>query len=757
MKFIKATDEYCTRKKHIPAPIFRRAFELDGAPICATLDIAVSGFYELYVNGENITRGLLSPYISNPDQLIYMDSYDLAKHLREGKNAIAVILGNGFANQDITSWNYNTASCRGPLKLGLELSVKSEREEVSLTADESFRVAPSPILFDMYRYGVIYDAREEREGFSLPDFDDSDWGYATLTDAPLGEIRPTRHLPIRIREELTPVSIEHREDFYTLYYKSGEPMRECYVKEGWIYDFGINTAGVCRLKIKGERGQKVTVRHAERLTDGRFDIGTTVTVKEDTKDSIAYLQTDVYYLKGGEEEIFLPPFTYHGFRYALVEGITEEQATPDLLTFTVFNTDVNKRSHFESSNEVLNKLYAMTINADLSNFHHFPTDCPHREKNGWTGDVAASAEQLLLSFGCKDNLTAWLDSLRAAQTPEGMLPGIAPTTGWGYAWGNGPFWDQAAVVVPYCIYKYDGDLSAARENADMIARYLRYVASRRDERGLVAIGLGDWVEPGCVGRGFFSPLVLTDSVTVYDIADKSERLFAALGRGEDEEFARTLKAEMRRAIREHLIDRESATALGTCQTSQALLLRHGLFDASDRERAYRRLIDIIEADGRHLTTGVIGLGSIFEVLIDGGDVDLALELITRPDEPSYAAMIERGATALCEALDTNGLNESENHHFLGDILRVFVSLIAGLRVNPTLDSAESFLFAPTVPASLEYSRAEYDFKGGKAVCTWQKEGDKVRFLADVPVGVKASFRFGNTERELNEGHNELLI
>lgn len=757
MQFIKATDRYSSRAEHVAAPIFRRTFDLSDALVSARLEIAVSGFYELYVNGENITSGLLAPYITNPDQLIYKDSYDVAPYLKAGKNAVAVILGNGFANQDVTSWNFDTASCRGPLKLALELTLKTESGENVISSDESFKVATSPILFDMYRYGVIYDAREEREGFATPEYDDSDWQSAKFTDAPRGEIRPSSHLPIRIREELSPVSIEHREDFYTLYYKSGEPMKECYVKEGWVYDFGINTSGVCRLKIKGERGQRIVIRHAERLLDGRFDIGTTVTIKEDTPSTIGYLQTDVYYLKGGEEEIFFPPFTYHGFRYALVEGITEEQATPELLTYAVFNTDVKKRSHFECSDKVLNKLYAMTINADLSNFHHFPTDCPHREKNGWTGDVAASAEQLLLAFGCRENLRAWLDSLRAAQLDSGMLPGIAPTTGWGYAWGNGPFWDQAAVVVPYFIYKYDGDLRALSENADMIARYVRYISSRRDESGLVAVGLGDWVEPGSVGRGFLAPLVLTDSVTVYDVADKAEHVFHLLGRAEDEAFAQRLKCEMRSAIREHLIDRESATAEGACQTSQALLLYFSLFEKEDTERAYSRLIEIIEADGRHLTTGVIGLRYIFEVLIGGGDVDLALELITRPDEPSYGAMIERGATALCESLDVNGLNESENHHFLGDILRVFTSLIAGLRVNPDSTDKDTFLFAPSVPSSLNYARAEYDFATGRLTCGWERCDGAVRFYADVPEGVRGSLRLGHLTQELTPGKNEFTV
>ena len=757
MQFIKATDKYCSVKEPIPAPIFRKTFELDGDVTSAALDIAVTGFYELYVNGENITRGLLAPYINNPDHVVYLESYDIAPYLREGKNAIAVILGNGFANQDVEGWEFNRATFRAPLRLAITSKIKTATGEVNISSDESFKVSTSPVLFDMYRLGAVYDAREEKDGFSTPEFDDADWTFATLADAPKGKITPCRAQPIRVREELKAVKIQRQSDLYSLYYKSGEPMKESYIKDGWLYDFGINTAGACRLKIKGERGQKITVRHCEALCEGLFNIGSTVTVKEGTEKTVGLLQTDVYYLRGGEEEIHFPSFTYHGFRYAFVEGITSEQATSDLLTYVVFNTDVNKRSHFECSDEVLDKLYRMTLNADLSNFHHFPTDCPHREKNGWTGDVAASAEQMLLSFDCKESLTTWLESLRCAQLDSGMLPGIAPTSGWGYKWGNGPFWDQAVVLVPYHIYKYDGDLTAARECADMTVRYIKYVHGRRDGRGLVAIGLGDWVQPRSREIGILAPLELTDSLTVYDIADKAEFLLRAVGRDADARFAAELRDGIRHAVKTHLIDRATATAAGACQTSQAMALYYGLFDECDKDRAYRRLIGMIEADGGHVMCGVIGLKYVFEVLLRGGDSDLALLMIRRPDEPSYGSMIERGATALCEALDVNGLNESENHHFLGDILRVFVSLVAGLRVNPTLDNKDSLLFAPTLAKSLDYAKAEYEFTTGKALCGWQREGERVRLYADIPVGVQARFEYGGISLQLNAGHFEITV
>ena len=757
MQFIKATDKYCTIKENIPAPIFRKTFEISSDVASARLDIATPGFYELYVNGENITRGLLAPYIANPDQIVYLESYDIAPYLKVGKNAVAVILGNGFANQDVDGWEFNKASFRAPLSVAISGSVTTLDGTVEIISDTGFKTATSHVLFDMYRYGVVYDMREEKRGFSLPDYDDTAWQSAMLANAPKGRITPNRARPIRIREERKAVRIERQRDFYCLYYKDGRPMQECYIEDGYLFDFGINTAGVTRLKIKGRRGQKITVRHGEVLRGGFFDIGSTVTVKDGTEKTINLLQTDVYYLRGGEEEIILPSFTYHGFRYAFVEGVGEDQITDDLLTYAVFNTDVNKRSHFECSNDVLNKLYDMTVNADLSNFHHFPTDCPHREKNGWTGDIAVSAEQMMLTFDCKDNFITWLESLRSSQLASGMLPGIVPTTGWGYEWGNGPFWDQAAVVVPYYIYKYDHDTAAAFENADMIARYLEYIASRRDESGLVAVGLGDWVQPACRSLGILAPLCLTDSVTVYDIADKAEHLFTTLGRIDDAAFAKKLKAQMRNAVRKHLIDKATATAKGECQTSQALLLYFDMFDEYDRARAYQRLIEIIENDHRHLTTGVIGLRYIFEVLISGGDVDLALELITRPDEPSYGSMIARGATALCEALDVNGLNESENHHFLGDILRVFVSLIAGLRVNPDLSNEENFIFAPCIPTSLDYAWAEYDFAAGKLICGWEKRGTGVKFYADVPEGVKGAFSYNGFSKDLAPGRNEFTL
>jgi len=754
MQFIKATDKYCTLDEHIAAPVFRRTLELSGNILSARLDITVTGFYELYLNGRNITKGLLAPYISNPDHLMYLDSYDVLEYLKEGKNAVAVILGNGFANQDISSWELSKAPFRSSPRLAMTLEISTDRGSVHITSDESFKVAESPILFDMYRLGVIYDARREMEGFSTPEFDDTSWAFATVTDAPRGRIIPSRAAPIRIREELKPCRIERQSDFCCLHYRDDSPMKECYISDGWLYDFGVNTAGVCRLKIKGERGQKITVRHGESLRDGRFHIGSTITVKPDTPRLIDYFQRDVYYLKGGEEEIFFPSFTYHGFRYAFVEGITPEQATAELLTYAVFNTELPRRSHFECSDPTVNRLYEMTLCSDMSNFHHIPTDCPHREKNGWTGDASVSAHQLLLAFNCAEPLSVWLENAKYAQTAEGKLPGIIPTATWGYDWGSGPAWDAAIINIPYYIYRYDGRTDVISENADMIEKYLHYIASRRDERGLVACGLGDWCQPRENGEPISSPLELTDSIQVLDMAGKSAFMLELIGRSEASAFARRLESEMHRAVREHLIDTESMLAAGACQTSQALALRFGLFTESERREAYERLVNMITEKSGHVYCGMIGLRYIFHVLFENGDAELALKMITREDAPSYGNMIKLGGTALFESLIPNGLNESENHHFYGDILHLFISKLAGIRVNPTFSNINSAVITPTVPESISYALAEYDFASGTLSVRWEKiDGARIRVRTLVPEGVDVKLCYRGYTLQLASGES----
>ena len=261
-----------------------------------------------------------------------------------------------------------------------------------------------------------------------------------------------------------------------------------------------------------------------------------------------------------------------------------------------------------------------------------------------------------------------MENIRYAQLDSGMLPGIVPTAGWGYHWGNGPRWDSVITEIPYYAWKYDGRTDLIEENAEMILKYLDYIKGRRDERGLVKCGLGDWCQPGSDNIHISSPLEFTDSCMVLEMAQKTSAMMSRIGKIEYAKKAEQLEREMRTAIRGYLIDEKTMTAAGNCQTSQALGLYLGIFEDEEYPVAYQKLIELIEAKDRHVDCGMIGLRCIFHVLFENGDGSLAYEMITREDGPSYGNMIKSGGTALFESLIANGVQESQNHHFFGDNL-----------------------------------------------------------------------------------------
>ena len=419
-RFIKATAKYSSLNRHIPAPYIRKSFELPFVPDRATVKVCGLGFYLLYVNGKEITKGYLAPYISNPDDYCYYDTYDLLPYLKKGKNAIGLVLGNGF----MTSlggyvWDWDKSAWRGAPRLALELEAWDGETEFRLTADRSFRVNTSPICFDDLHYGEYYDARCEIAGWSEPTFDDRKWKHALEAGIPRGELRECHAEPIRV-------------------IRTVKPERVIKSRDGYIYDFGVNSAGICRLNFKNaKRGQKLTFRYAEQIRENELYVNSVVFPKERFPDYFDNNQKDIYIAKGEPVEEWHPHFTYHGFRYVKVDGLTEEQATLDLLEFWVLSSNLKTIGGFSCSNETANTLFRMVQNADRSNFYYYPTDCPHREKNGWTGDGAFSCFHMMMLYDCEASVREWLSNIRKRQDERGALPGIVPTAGWGQRSGVG--------------------------------------------------------------------------------------------------------------------------------------------------------------------------------------------------------------------------------------------------------------------------------------------------------------------------------
>jgi len=712
--FICAQDDFCDLEKHVPAPYFRKAFDLNKSISKAYITICGLGFYKLFINGEDITKGLLAPYISNPDDILYYDKYDITSHLMQGKNVIGILLGNGMLNCfGGYVWDFEKALYRSSPKVALSLDIEFQDEtQESISTDDSFLVSSSPILYDDLRCGEIYDANKEQKGWNIADFDDSTWINAKKALCPKGEKRICAADPVIVTKEIKAISIT----------KQGE---------NYIYDFGVNLAGVCRINIKGERNQKIELLHGEYLEEGNLYVRNLQFLRPEYMHLPPYLQKIEYVCSGEEKETYTPSFTYHGFRYVSVSGISDEQATKELLTYLVVNSDLSVKGDFSCSDEVMNKLQQMTRNATLSNFVYFPTDCPHREKNGWTGDASVSAEHTLLNLSPEKSYKEWMRNIRKAQNEAGAIPGIVPTSGWGFAWGNGPAWDNVLVNLPYYTFKYRNDIEILKENATAIFRYVHYLTTRMDKNNLIEIGLGDWCSPAQPEHK--APLILTDSIISLDFCKKAAFIFEQLDMQEQKGFCETVADRLRTAIRERLININTMTAAGNCQTSQSMAIFYDVFEKSEKEKAFKVLLNQIKENDNHIDTGILGARVIFHVLSFFGYSDLAYEMITVPTAPSYGEWVQRGETSLPESFAKDALRlDSGNHHFFGDISSWFIRTIGGINLNPYDKDANRVDIQPHFIKKLTHAQAYHIAPAGKISVQWIREGDTIKLIVSIP-------------------------
>ena len=735
LKFISATKEYNTFEKSVPAPYIRKSFVCD-EDVNSKIKIAVCGFYELFLNGEKITKGFLAPYISNTDDYVYYDEYTVS--LNRGENVIGVILGNGFQNNPGGYiWDFDKASFRSAPKMAMILEYKDLcGKAVRIVSDESFKTHPSPILFDDYRFGEIYNSNCEIPGWNRVGFDDSDWENVLATDAPKGELKLCYAEPIIKVEEIKPVDVFEQDG-------------------GFVYDFGVSEAGVCRLSVSGEKGQIIELQHCDILKDGKFYIDNIWFVRELWERDRKIVHKDTYICKGTKNETYMPTFTYHGFRYVKVTGINKEQATKDLLTFVVFHSDLKTRGDFCCSDKTVNALQEMTRRSDLSNFYYFPTDCPQREKNGWTADAALSSEQMLLNFNPENSYKQWMENVRKAQAKSGALPGIVPTTGWGFDWGNGPAWDCVLFYIPYYTYIYRGDTDMIIDCKDSFIKYLKYIDSKRDKKGLIHIGLGDWCHLDRETPK--APLEVTDTVISADIANKAAFMFKAVGLNKEREYAENLKNQFVKAFRENLIDFDTMTVCGKCQTCQAMGIYYGMFQENERERAFDVLLRYINDSDEHIDVGVLGGRVLFHTLSSFGYNDLAYKMISRPDYPSYGNWVKRGATTLWEDFFPDKVS-SPNHHFWGDISSWFIKCISGINYNPDGDDLTSVRISPAFIDVLESAEGYYISNFGKIYSSWQRQGNDISLKVQIPENVKAEvvingykFKDGTNKKQLDSG------
>lgn len=721
-QFIRRDGRYSSFYDHVPAPMFRREFQPEKEIASCTVTITGVGFYDLFFNGERITKGWLAPYISAPSELVYYDTYDLTDKLTGGANCVGVIVGTALQN-DVGryNWRFDCAKFRGAVRFAaaIELTYADGTAQV-IETDPSWKSADSPIIFDSLYIGEHYDARLEQPGWASAGFDDSTWTPAEFAERPLGEAALCEAEPILPRRRLYPIAI----------------MKE---PRGYIYDFGENCAGLVTLQIKNPTpGQAVRMTFGEIVRNGIFDDDNISIMDRKHIPSEDLHFTDVYICRGDAEECYTPTFTYHGFQYVLVEGITEEQAKESLLTYLVMHSDVPQLTAFDCSDETVCRLQDMVLRTDLANFYYFPTDCPHREKNGWTGDAALSAEQMIMNFGMDRSLHEWMKNIRKSQHEDGSLSGYVPTPGWylNYGGSPGPGWDKIITEVPYMLYQYRGDTEILRENANMIGKYLNYLAGARNGDGLIDFGFGDWVQAGIVESGVpvDCPSVVSNTASAIEITETASGIFDILGMKERKVFADALTDSLREAFASHLIDGENCTVAGCCQTSQAMGLRLGFFSGEDEKKAVAHLIDYVHAHDDHLSVGVLGGKLIFRVLSDYGYSDLAYRMIVRRDPPSYGHYVEIGATTLWEGfIDENqSLPYSRSHHFWGDVSAWFFTYPGGIHLSHRAPNQPVLDLKPCFIDGMDHIRCEEKTPYGTVISSWERKDGGVIYTAEIP-------------------------
>jgi alpha-L-rhamnosidase len=692
-----------------PAPLLRRAFALKEKVKQARIYLCGLGYYELRLNGQKVGDHHLDPGYTRYDKRALYVTYDVTALLKSGKNALGVMLGTGWYNVHTKAvWDFHQAPWRAAPRLRLEMRLTyNDGREEHIATDTQWKTSAGPIIFDSIYGGETYDARLEKPGWDTPDYDDSTWQTAQVVEGPKGVLAAQQHPPIRITTTLTPVKLT-------------EP------KPGvFVYDLGQNFAGHAQISLEGPAGTTVQLRYGERLhPDGTLDNSQ---LDVHLRDEPRRFQTDQYILKGQGHETWEARFVYHGFQYVEVTGFPGKPTLANLKG-RVVHTDLPRAGEFECSNTMFNRIYKAGLWSYLSNLQGIPTDCPHREKNGWTGDAHLAAEQAMLNFDPAAVYTKWVQDLGDEQRPTGELPGIVPTSGWGYIWGNGPAWDSAFLLIPWYMYRYYGDVGILERHYEGMRRYVDYLTSKAQD-GIVSIGLGDWIPVETE-----TPVAVTSTGYYYIDALIVAQAAQLIGKKDDAKKYSDLAAQIKRDFNAKFYDEKTGLYANGSQTALACALYQGLFTPENRILVLKNLIAAIEKRNNHIDTGILGAKYVLNALRQHGRPDLAYAIAAQKDQPGWGWWLEQGATTLWEAWKGT---DSRNHIMFGDILAWFTKTLAGIDSEQNEPGFRRFILRPHLLGDLTFARATYDSIRGRIVSDWKIEGSNLTYKVQIPPNTQA--------------------
>jgi alpha-L-rhamnosidase len=734
-----------------PPVLFRRAFELRGEIDRARLYVTAHGVYTAEINGRRIGDHVLAPGWTSYRHRLRYQTFDVASLLAAGPNVLGATVAEGWYAGHLGFHGGRRRIWGDDVAFLAQLEVRHADGRIeTVVTDRDWRWANGPTTAAGIYAGEAYDARLEWPGWSAPGFDGARehsrdgtaWPAVRALGREQAELVAPAGPPIRRTQELAPVSI------------SSSPAGRT------IVDFGQNLVGRVRLKVRGEAGTTITLRHAEVLEDGELA----------TRPLRGAAAVDRYTLRGGGPEEWEPSYTYHGFRYVEVDG-WPGIPSPDDIRAVAIHTDMARSGWFECSEPLLNRLHENIVWTMRGNYMDVPTDCPQRdERLGWTGDAGIFAPSATFLYDCSGMLASWLADVAIEQEALGTVPFYVPWFQLTFPLAPSSVWGDAAVLVPWLLYQRFGDVGVLRSQYASMKAWVEQVAATAGPSHLWQSGLhlGDWLDPSAPPDA--PETARTDRyfvATAYHALTAGILAQAADVLGEREDARRY--GELASAIRE-AFEAEYVSANGLvvsdAQTAYSLALELDLLSGeAQRERAGRRLVDLVRANDHRIGTGLVGARLICDALTNAGAIDSAYHLLLQRACPSWLYPVTMGATTVWERWDSmlpdGRLNPGDmlsfNHGDLGAVADWLHRTVAGLA--PAEAGYRRILVAPRPGGGLTHASAAHETPYGRAEVSWVRTDGRLEVDVVVPIGATAIVRLPDpawTEAEAGPGRHHFV-
>jgi alpha-L-rhamnosidase len=705
-----------------PAPLFRREFKVSGPVIRARLYISALGYVHTRLNGRAVNDHHLEPLWTLPNKRVFYSVHDVSKNLEKGDNCLGVTLGNGWYNPlPLRMWGRVNLRQRIPVgrpQFIAQLLIEyTDGSRELIVSDSTWKVAPGPILRNNIYLGEKVDTRKSVNGWDKPGLDDRAWNSARVAPIPEGPLQAQPLPPIKVTASVKPVRIT-------------EPSDGVY-----IVDMGQNFGGWASLTFNVPEGTQITMRYGELLYEnGTLNPMTSVCgqIKSnkppaDGSPAVAW-QADTYIARGGSSETYTPLFTFHAFRYIEITGLPNRPSLDDVEGLRM-HCAVEPVGSFSCSNDLFNRIQTMCQWTFLSNLFGVQSDCPHRERFGYGGDLVTTSDAFMLNYDMANFYAKAARDWHDSALPDGMLTDTAPSVGIQYC---GVGWAMAHPHLQVQLYRYYADRRIIEEQYPTSKRWLELVRAENKDH-IVQQGLHDHEALETEK----SPPMITP------LYCESARMLSILAgildkEKEADEYER-LAEDIRKAYIEKFLVTGTGVVASGIQNVQAFALFLDMLPADERSAALSHLVrDIKDKHKGHFTTGIFGTRYMLDVLSREGRAEVVNDMVNLRDFPGWGHMLEQGATTLWEHWKFSDNTFSHNHPMFGSVSQWFYNWLGG--IEPTADAVgfDKFTFQPQFLDGLDWVRCSYRSVRGPITCNWKRQGDRVAMDLHVPVNTSAT-------------------